>query len=473
MHLKLTNSFSRTKELFTPHNKENVGMYVCGITPYDYAHLGHGRCYTQFDVLFRLLQFLGYNVTYVRNFTDIDDKIINRAQKESVQFSDIAQKFINAYTQDMARLNCLAPTHEPRVTALIPEIITFVGGLIEKGHAYVIDNDVYFDISTYPSYGKLSGRAIDDLKAGARVSVDTRKKNDGDFALWKGTDEGTFWQSPWGYGRPGWHIECSVMARQYLGSTIDIHGGGMDLLFPHHENERAQSECLCGCQFVRVWLHNAFVNINKEKMSKSLNNFITLRAAFEVVDPMVLRYFYLQHHYRTPIDFNDQDLQGARSAYQKLVMALRPDCHTGGSRYPDSLAQDESLDPVLQRDDKNGFLKRREQNLAIATQEPLAHSMVEALCDDMNTPKLLGIVFEHLTTIRNSPQLASFANFIFISILGLTLQPLPQEDLAITPEISDLIQQREQARIEKNWARADQLRDELLQRGYKVQDKKV
>lgn len=445
MQLKLTNSFSHTKELFTPIKPPSVGLYVCGITPYDYAHLGHGRCYTQFDVLYRLLQFLGYNVAYVRNFTDIDDKIINRAAKENIPFAQVAQRFIDAYTQDMAKLNCLAPTHEPRVTGLIPEIITFISGLIEKGHAYVIDNDVYFDIATYPSYGNLSGRSIDELKAGARVNIDTRKKNDGDFALWKGTESETFWQSPWGYGRPGWHIECSVMAGQYLGNTIDIHGGGMDLLFPHHENERAQSECLSNCPFVTIWLHNAFVNINKEKMSKSLNNFITLRAAFDVVDPMVLRYFYLQHHYRTPIDFNDQDLKGAQSAYEKLVTALT------------------TKEKIL----------TREQAHTIATQEPIAQAICQALCDDMNTPKLLGIVFEHLATIKNSPQLTSFANFIFISILGLTLQPLLQEDIAITPEISDLIKQREQARLEKNWARADQLRDELLQRGYKVQDKKV
>ena len=445
MHLKLTNSFSHTKELLTPVKSPKVGLYVCGITPYDYAHLGHGRCYTQFDVLYRLLQFLGYNVIYVRNFTDIDDKIINRAVKENVPFPQVAQRFIDAYAQDMAQLNCLIPTHEPRVTQLIPEIITFISGLIKKGHAYVIDNDVYFDIATYPSYGKLSGRSIDELKAGARVNIDTRKKNDGDFALWKGTESGTFWQSPWGYGRPGWHIECSVMAGQFLGNTIDIHGGGMDLLFPHHENERAQSECLSSCPFVAIWLHNAFVNINKEKMSKSLNNFITLRAAFDVVDPMVLRYFYLQHHYRTPIDFNDQDLKGAHNAYQKLVTTLT------------------TKEKIL----------TREQAHTIATQEPIAQAMYQALCDDMNTPKLLGIVFEHLATIKNSPQLTSFANFIFISILGLTLQPLLQEDIAITPEISDLIKQREQARIEKKWVRADQLRDELLQRGYKVQDKKV
>lgn len=445
MHLKLTNSFSREKEVFNPSNNSAVGMYVCGVTPYDYAHLGHGRCYTQFDVLYRLLTSLGYSVTYVRNFTDIDDKIINRAQKENVPFQQVAQRFIDAYLEDMNKLNCCAPSHQPRVTQLVPEIIAFIDGLIEKGHAYVIDNDVYFDISSYPSYGKLSGRSIDELQAGARVSVDVRKKHDGDFALWKGTEQGTFWQSPWGYGRPGWHIECSVMARQYLGNTIDIHGGGMDLLFPHHENERAQSECLSGCPFVKVWMHNAFVNINKEKMSKSLNNFITLRAAFNVVDPMVLRYFYLQHHYRTPIDFNDQDLKGAQSAYQKLVAALDTEA------------------PVIDN----------AQALALTTREPLAQSMLEALCDDMNTPKLLGIVFENLALIKKTPQLASFAKFIFISILGLTLQPLPQEDVTITPEISDLIEQREQARREKNWARADLLRDELLKHGYKVQDKKV
>ena len=271
MELFLTDTKTRKKRKFVAKEDKNVGMYVCGITPYDFAHIGHGRCYSNFDVLYRVLKFLNYDVTYVRNFTDIDDKILDKA-KSSMEFNsfmDVSSKYIKEFTADMDKLNNLRPDYEPRVTENIEDIVTFIEGLIASGHAYISGGDVYFDVESFSSYGELSGENISDLNFGARVSVDEKKKNPADFALWKADDSATFWESPWGNGRLGWHIECSVLSKKYLGDTIDIHGGGMDLIFPHHENERAQSEALTNVRFVNYWVHNAFVNINNEKMSKS------------------------------------------------------------------------------------------------------------------------------------------------------------------------------------------------------------
>jgi len=448
--LQLTNTRTKHKEIFKPITEQTVLMYVCGITPYDYSHIGHGRTYVNFDLLFRFLKYSNYNVIYVRNFTDIDDKIINKASTEGLEdYRDISEKFIAAYHHDMQQLNCLAPTIEPKVTENIPQIIAFITGLIDQKKAYVVDHDVYFDIESFKDYGALSGRKQEDLLAGARVDVDQRKKNPGDFALWKGNTDNKFWLSPWGYGRPGWHIECSVMAERHLGKTIDIHGGGMDLIFPHHENEKAQSEALHNQTFVNIWLHNAFVNINKEKMSKSLGNFITLKNIFEHTNPMVLRFFILQHHYRTPIDFNTDDLAAAQVAYKRLIAHL-------------------SLDPVLRHQNST-----QKFSLIKAPDHVIVKSVLDALCDDLNTPKCLGIIFEHLTTIKQNPILLSFIHALIQHVFGVTLEPLAEKTVSITPEIQNLIAQREQARAEKNWAQADQLRDQLKQLGYDVQDKKL
>ncbi len=441
MSLKLYNSLTKKKELFTPQHANQALMYVCGITPYDYSHLGHGRSYINFDVLYRLLKHQGNTVTYVRNFTDIDDKIITRATKEGdpENYAAIAQRFIDAYHKDMETLNCLPPTHEPRVTEYIPQIIEFVAALIAHGNAYVVDHDVYFDIASFSAYGKLSGRSGEDLMAGARIEVDARKRNPGDFVLWKGNAEQKFWQSPWGYGRPGWHIECSVMCNTLLGKTIDIHGGGMDLLFPHHENEITQSESLHGQTFARYWLHNAFITINKEKMSKSLGNFITLRQLFEHYDPMVFRFFILQHHYRTPIDFSDNELLASVVAYKRLIAA---------------------------------FSTGQEKCAQSTTENVIINDLHAALCDDLNTPKFLGIVFEHLNMLKENPSLAGLVKNMLVNILGLTLQPLKEKECEITPEMQTLIDQREQARKDKDWAMADQLRTKLQELGYSIQDKK-
>ena len=441
--LTLTNTHSKKKEIFTPIHKDSVSLYVCGVTPYDLAHLGHGRCYVAFDVLFRLLKFLQYNVTYARNYTDIDDKLINKESSSGTPYLEIANKFINAYQKNMTQLNCIEPDIEPRVTTHIQEIISFIEGLIAQKKAYVINHDVYFDITAFSEYGKLSKRKLDEQEMGSRVEVNSDKKNPGDFALWKGSSTTQFWQSPWGYGRPGWHIECSAMAKKYLGDTIDIHGGGADLIFPHHENELAQSEGLHSKPFVNYWLHNAFVNINKEKMSKSLGNSVTLDAIFEQHDPIILRYFFTQHHYRTPIDFNLEELENVAVAYKKLVTA---------------------------------FEKAQPEEVSIHhfdTLPDIVKEIVEALCDDLNSTKALGIIFQNLDTIKISQTLKNQVYFLITSVLGLPLQPLKEVSVEITPEIQKLIDQRIQARKDKDWAKADQIRDALIAMGVPLHDKKV
>jgi cysteinyl-tRNA synthetase len=437
MNLTLYNTLSRRKEIlsFTPH--EPVKMYVCGVTPYDYAHIGHGRVYVNADLLARLLRFLGHDVIYVRNITDIDDKLLAKAAEkgDAGSYRSIAEHFTKLFQDEMKKLWFLVPTQEPRVTECIPNIIAFIVGLIDKGHAYVLDGDVYFDVASFPEYGTLSKRNLDDMLAGARVDVNEKKRHPADFALWKGNKENLFWQSPWGYGRPGWHIECSVMANKYLGTTIDIHGGGMDLIFPHHENELAQSAALHNAPLARVWLHNAFVNINKEKMSKSLGNIISLHTLFEKYDPMVVRFYYLQHHYRTPIDFSDDDMAAAQTAYKRLVAAF--------------------------------------ELVSVADNKTVQPELIEALCDDLNTPKFFGMVFERLVACKTDKSLAQALKLLLVNVLGLSLKPLQEKILKLTPEIEKLLSEREQARKEKNWTRADKLRDELAALGYRVQDKKT
>ncbi len=446
MEIKLTNTLSRKKEDFKPLKDKNVKLYVCGVTPYDYSHIGHGRCYVNFDTLFRFLKLLGYKVEYARNITDIDDKLLKKAEKElgdQNRYTEIAEKFTKYYHEDMQALNCLVPTYEPKVTENIPEIISFIAKLIEKKHAYVIDNDVYFDVLSFPKYGKLSGKKLEDLEMGSRVKVDERKKHPADFVLWKGNKDSQFWKSPWGYGRPGWHIECSVMASKYLGDTIDIHGGGMDLTFPHHENEIAQSESLTQKPFANTWMHNAFININKEKMSKSLGNFFTLRTVLETVNPMVLRFFFLQHHYKTPIEFSLVDIKAAEVAYKKLIIALDPE---------------EKIN--------------QEFSLLEYEKYPIIEEMIQSLCDDLNTPKLLGILFSHLDEIRKDLELRKMVKAFLKQTLGLTFENI-EEEKEITPEIQELIQKREQARKDKNWKVADEIRDQLKDMGYDIQDSKI
>jgi cysteinyl-tRNA synthetase len=420
-----------------------IKMYVCGVTPYDDAHVGHGRCYVSFDVLKRVLSFCDHEVIYCRNFTDIDDKIMHRAERElgdRLRFKEIADRYINNFTQDITALNCLPPEYEPRVTDNIPAIIVFIEELIEKGCAYQAGNDVYFRIETFPEYGKLSKQKIEELHAGARVDLREQKENPLDFALWKGEPEGEFWKSPWGYGRPGWHIECSVLARINLAEHIDIHGGGLDLIFPHHENEIAQSESLFGEPFSRIWMHNGMVTINKEKMSKSLGNFFFLRDLYKHFDPMVIRYFYLTHHYRMPIEFSFEALNNAQKSYERLIRLCETDCSA-----------------IDISDYRSEIVER----------------MINFLIDDLNTPGLIGVLFENITHIaQNERELAAVKN-ILMNVLGLTLQPLPVQKVELTPEIQELINERNKARREKNWARSDELRDQLKAMGVDLHDEKI
>lgn len=418
-----------------------IKMYVCGVTPYDDTHIGHGRCYVSFDLLKRFLSFSGREVVYCRNFTDIDDKTMNRAEKElgdRLRFKEIADRYIHNFHTDIGRLNCINPDYEPCVTDNIPAIITFIEELIEKNCAYQAGSDVYFRIATFSDYGKLSKQKIEDLHAGARVNVNDHKENPLDFALWKGEPAGEFWQSPWGYGRPGWHIECSVLARIHLGEHIDIHGGGLDLIFPHHENEIAQSESLFGEPFARMWMHNGMITINKEKMSKSLGNFFFLRDVYKQFDPMVIRYFFLTHHYRMPVEFNFEVLASAQKSYERLISVFN--------------AADVG---------------------SMSHQSAIVDRMISYLEDDLNTPGLLGVLFENISMIaENNNELAAVKNLL-VNVLGLTLQPLPVYEVELTPEIQALINERNQARREKNWARSDELRDQLKAMGVDVKDDKI
>lgn len=419
-----------------------IKLYVCGVTPYDDAHVGHGRCYVSFDVLKRVLSFSGHKVIYCRNFTDIDDKTMHRAEKEygdRLQFFQIADRYIAHFHEDIGALNCESPNYEPRVTDNIPAIIDFIQKLIDKGSAYQAGGDVYFRIATCADYGKLSKQKIEDLYVGTRVDVREQKENPLDFALWKSEPAGEFWQSPWGYGRPGWHIECSVLARMYLGEHIDIHGGGLDLIFPHHENEIAQSESLFGAPFSRMWMHNGMITINKEKMSKSLGNFFFLRDLYKHFDPMVVRYFYLTHHYRMPVEFSFEVLTSAQKSYERLINMFNTEHISTDSNY----------------------------------QSNIVNRMISYLEDDLNTPGLLGVLFENFSIIaENNDELAAVKN-ILINVLGLTLQPLPVQEVELTSEIKALIDERNKARLEKNWARSDELRDRLKAMGVDLHDDKI
>jgi len=441
--LRLTNTINVQKEIFIPVDSREIKMYVCGITPYDDAHIGHGRVYVTFDILYRLLKFLGYNVKYCRNFTDIDDKILKKAQEklsDIKQYKEISEQYIKSYHEDMKKLNCLSPNCEPRVTEFILQIINFIKQLVDKNKAYVVDGDVYYSVKDFHEYGKLSKQNLDELKIGARVEIDVRKRNPLDFALWKSEKGEVDWPSPWGNGRPGWAIECSVMAKECLGEHIDIHGGGMDLIFPHHENEIAQSEGLFGAPFAKYWIHNAFVRINKEKMSKSLSNFFTLKQVFEKFDPMVLRFYYINHNYNIPLDFSFDDLERAQKTYNKIC----------------KIFEHVSVFEITEKQVKKSVF---------------ANTLLNFLLDDLNCAGLLGAFFEHIKEFENNNIELGCVKFLFQNILGLTLEPLLFQEIKITPEIQKLIDERNRARSEKNWAKSDELRERLKQLGFEIHDK--
>ncbi len=442
--ITLRNSLTGKKEQFIPKVDKNVTMYVCGITPYAPAHIGHGRTYVSFDLLFRLLQFLGYSVTYARNFTDIDDKLLNKARElfgDAFRYQEIAEDVIDQYHKEMGLLGCQSPTHEPRVTENIPAIITFIKELIAAGHAYESGGDVYFAVNTLPSYGELSKQQLDQLRAGARIEIGEHKRDPLDFALWKRENAGEFWDSPWGSGRPGWHIECSALASKYLADQIDIHGGGRDLLFPHHENEKAQSEARAGHPFARYWLHSGLVNIDKEKMSKSLGNILGLTDIFKTYDPMELRFYFLLHHYHSPLEFSCAEFDKACKSYRKL-------CRFFETVVP----QEYSLDEIRRM--------------------PIAAKMLAFLEDDLNTTGMFGVLFEHLSELEKDSKQAQAVLYILQYVLGLKMELVPEKKSEITSEIQALIEERNEARAQKDWKRADAIRDQLKELGYEVQDTK-
>ena len=379
--IKLYNTLTGRKEEFVPVTPGTVHMYACGVTVYDLSHLGHARGAVAFDVIQRYFRRRGYRVTYVRNFTDVDDKIINRAKEEGISAAEVAHKYIDAYQEDMKRLGVGRPDVEPKATEHIKEMIEVIRRLVDKGHAYTVDGDVYYRVKSFPDYGKLSKRNLDDMVAGARVEVDERKEYALDFALWKASKPGEpAWDSPWGPGRPGWHIECTAMGFKHLGETFDIHAGGKDLIFPHHENEIAQSEASSGKPFVRYWLHNGFVNINEEKMSKSLGNFFTIRDILDKYDAEIVRLFLLSTHYRSPIDFSDANLKDARAGLDRFYTMKEGirDFLTGKK------ASAVKPDEVVEAADRPLYEKILN----------LPKSFEEAMDDDFNTALAIGLIYD-------------------------------------------------------------------------------
>ncbi len=442
--LKIHNNLSRQKEVFVPITPGKAGLYVCGMTVYDYCHIGHARVLVVFDMVARYLRHSGYDVNYVRNITDIDDKIIKRANENGEPMGDLTQRFIAAMHQDSAALGVLPPDQEPKATTSMTLIINMIQTLINKGYAYPASNgDVYYDISKFEGYGKLSGKKLEDLRAGERVAVDEVKDDPMDFVLWKAAKPGEpSWPSAWGAGRPGWHIECSAMAIDCLGNHFDIHGGGLDLQFPHHENEIAQSEAATGCKFVNVWMHNGFVQINEEKMSKSLNNFFTLREVLKQYAPEVIRYFILASHYRSALNYSDQNLDGAKIALERFYTSLR-DVEAGTTH-------------------SGGDYEARFRS---------------AMDDDFNSVEALAVLFEIANALNrakadnNSAEAAQLAGQLRYlgGVLGLLQDDadaflkggVQSADGVSDADIEVLIQQRLDARKNKDWAAADRIRDEL------------
>lgn len=462
MPLQLFDTLSGQKRAFVPRQAGKVGMYVCGMTVYDYCHIGHARVMVAFDVIVRWLAAIGYEVTYVRNITDIDDKIIDRAQHNGETIGELTSRFIDAMHEDADALGCLRPTFEPRATDYIDAMQTLIGTLADQGYAYQgKDGDVYFAVDKFSDYGKLSKRKLSDLQAGARVATADDKRAPYDFVLWKSAkpDE-PHWSSPWGTGRPGWHIECSAMSGSCLGETFDIHGGGHDLQFPHHENEIAQSEAATGKTYANHWLHVGFVNVDGEKMSKSLNNFFTIREVLERFHPETLRFFILASHYRSPINFSDTALQEAHTSLTRLYQALQN-------------AEKLTAHPSA--------------NLQAAPINEFGAQFCQAMCDDFNTSEALGVLFNLAREInkacqnQDSTQAAALAHQLKTLAASLNiLQRAPQDFLQAVigeqglseADIMQAIADRQAAKAAKDYARADQIREDLSAHGIELADGK-
>ncbi len=458
MTISIYNSMTRKKEEFHPIEEGKVGIYVCGPTVYNYFHIGNARPFVVFDTLRRYFKYRGYEVKFVQNFTDVDDKIIRKAKEEGVTAPEVSERYIKEYFDDAKALNVVPADVHPKVSEHIPDIIAFIETLIEKGYAYEADGDVYYSTRKFEDYGKLSGQNIDDLESGARIAIGEVKKDPLDFALWKAQKEPDeiAWDSPWGKGRPGWHIECSTMSKKHLGATIDIHGGGQDLKFPHHENEIAQSEACSGQPFANYWMHNGFIMVDGEKMSKSLNNFFTVRDIRKEYSGDFIRYFLISVQYRSPINFSDTEMKHTKAGYDRLVTAMENLEFLGekGADGPMTEAEKEAAEAM------NGYRDR----------------FIECMDDDLNTAGAIGVIFElvsHINVTVKDGSTKAFADAAramlreLTDVLGILQQ---KEDHTVDDEIEALIEERQQARKEKNWARADEIRDHIASMGYTIKD---
>ena len=455
--MKIYNSLTRKKEEFVPLEPGKVSMYVCGPTVYNYFHIGNGRTFIVFDTIRRYMEYRGYEVNFVQNFTDIDDKMINKANEENTTVKEIGDKYICEYYKDADGLNIKRATTNPRATEYISEIIEFVSGLIEKGYAYEVNGDVYFRTKNFEGYGQLIGQNLDDLQAGARINVDERKEDPMDFAIWKAQKPGEpAWECPWGLGRPGWHIECSCMAKNLLGDTIDIHAGGMDLSFPHHENEIAQSEALTGKKFANYWMHAAFLNVNNQKMSKSLNNFLTARDALKQYDADVIRFLMLSGHYRIQLNFSSDLLESAKASVERLYNAI------GNLENLISEVKNEKMtDEEVKYLESLGSYRQR---------------YIEKMDDDFNTADAISVLFDLIRDINSNIGINSSKELCEMALelireLGLPLGILQKTTKGnLEAEIEALIAERQQARKDRNFALADKIRDELKARGIELLD---
>ncbi len=455
--MKVYNTLTRKKEELVPMDPAELRMYVCGPTVYNYIHIGNARPFVVFDTMRKYLEYRGQKVRFVQNFTDVDDKIINRAREEGVGAMDIANKYIDEYFKDVRALNVEAATVHPRVSETMPEIIAFVQGLIDKGMAYEVDGDVYYSTRKFPKYGLLSGNFIEDLEVGARIPEGEKKRDPLDFALWKAqkTPDEIAWDSPWGKGRPGWHIECSAMSKKYLGETIDLHCGGQDLQFPHHENEIAQSEGLSGKKFSNYWMHNGFITVDNEKMSKSLNNFFTVRDILKEYDGEVLRYFLLSSQYRGPINFSHDLMEEAKTALERMRNCRR-DLKAAIASCEGSLTAEErsKLDELMKYKDK----------------------FIESMDDDLNTAGAIGAIFELIRDINThlrgtcSKEFAEKMWGLLDELTGVLGILRKDDETCVDSEIQALIDQRQEARKNKDWATADRIRDELAAKGITLKD---
>lgn len=455
--MKLYNTLTRTKEEFVPLEEGKVKMYVCGPTVYNYIHIGNARPFIIFDTLRRYFEYRGYDVTYVQNFTDVDDKIIKRGHEEGISPEEVASKYINEYFVDCDGLGIKRASVHPRVTDNIQQIIKFITDLEDKGYAYEVNGDVYFDTNKFEGYGKISKQKRDELEAGARIEINDQKRHPMDFVLWKAKKEGEpGWESPWGEGRPGWHIECSVMSNRYLGETIDIHAGGQDLTFPHHENEIAQSEARSGKPFSRYWMHNGYININNEKMSKSKGNFFTVRDISKLYDLEIVRFFMLSAHYRNPVNFSDEMLNQAKAGLERLYNTK------------------EKLQFTIDNLEQSGVSEKEKELLTEL--DGFRQKFIEAMDDDLNTADGISIIFELAKFVNSNVDENSSLEFAkkcleeFNELTGVLNIVNKSNNNSVDAEIEDLINQRTEAKKNKDFQLADEIRQKLLDKGIVLED---